>query len=110
MSTPLTGDVPPQHLMCPVHSADGRRLDHLAGSVPVHSVGRQYARVVAYTMLIMTRALPRRQRGISILYALRTLWCSEITLALQTLATSFHFAPEPTCRGSGILVCVPLKL
>jgi hypothetical protein len=49
--------------------ADGRRPGHLAGNVPVHSVGRQYARAAAYTMLIMTRALPRKQRGISILYA-----------------------------------------
>jgi hypothetical protein len=30
--------------MCPVHSADGRRPGHLAGGVPVYSVGRQYAR------------------------------------------------------------------
>jgi hypothetical protein len=52
------------------------------------------------TTLIMTRALPRKQRGISILYGLRTLWRSEITQALQALVTSFHFAHGPTCRGS----------
>jgi hypothetical protein len=102
-------DVPPQHLMCPVHSADGRRPGHLAGGVPVHSVGGQYARAVAYTMLIMTRALPRRQHGISILYALQTLWRSEITLALQAVVTSFHFAPGPTCRGSVSLYVPPLS-
>jgi hypothetical protein len=93
--------------MCPVHSADGRRPGHLAGGVPVHSIGGQYARAAAYTMLIMTRALPRRQRGISILYALRTLWRSEITLALQAVVTSFHFAPGPTCRGSVSLYMPP---
>jgi hypothetical protein len=71
-ATPLAGDVSPQHLMCPIHSADGRRLGHLAGSVPVHSVGRQYARVAAYTMLIITRTLPRKQRRISMPYALWT--------------------------------------
>jgi hypothetical protein len=101
--------VPPQHLMCPVHSADGWRPSHPAGGVPVHSVGRQYARAAAYAMLIITRALPRKQRDISILYVLRTLWRSEITLALQTVVTSFHFAPGPTCRGSASLYVPPLS-
>jgi hypothetical protein len=57
-ATPLAGDVPPQHLMCPVHSADRRRLGYPAGGVPIHSVGRQYARIAAYTVLIITRTLP----------------------------------------------------
>jgi hypothetical protein len=70
---PLTGDVPPQHLMCLVHSADGWRPGHLAGGVPVHSVGRQYARAAAYTMLIMTRALPRRQPR-----HINTIWTADI--------------------------------
>jgi hypothetical protein len=43
----------------------------------------------------------------SILYALRTLWRSEITLALQAVVTSFHFAPGPTCRGSVSLYVPP---
>ena len=47
--------------MCPVHSANGRRPGHLAGGVPVHSIGRQYAHVVACTALIMTRVIPRKQ-------------------------------------------------
>jgi hypothetical protein len=34
LSTPLTGDVPPQHLMRPVHSV---------GGMPVHSTGRRCA-------------------------------------------------------------------
>jgi hypothetical protein len=58
MSTPLTNDVPPQHLMCPVHSADGRRPGHPAGGVPVRSGSRQYARAAAYIVLIITRTLP----------------------------------------------------
>jgi hypothetical protein len=98
----------PQHLMCPVHSASRRRPGHPAGGVPVHSNGRQYARATTYTMLIITRALPRKQRGISILYALRTLWRLEITLALHVLVTSFRFAPRPTCRGSASLYVPPL--
>jgi hypothetical protein len=47
MSTPLAGDVPPQHLMSLVHFTDGRRPGHPAGGVHVHSVGRQYARAAA---------------------------------------------------------------
>jgi hypothetical protein len=35
----LTGDMPPQHLMCHVHSADRRRQGRSAGGVPVRSVG-----------------------------------------------------------------------
>jgi hypothetical protein len=57
LSTPLTGDVPSQHLMCPIHSADGRRPGHPAGGVPVRSDGRQYASAAAYTVLIITRTL-----------------------------------------------------
>jgi hypothetical protein len=37
LTTPLTGDVPLQHLMRPVHSAGRRRPSHPAGSVPVYS-------------------------------------------------------------------------
>jgi hypothetical protein len=58
LSTPLTSDVPPQHLMCHVHSADGQRPGHPAGGVPVRSGGRQYACAAAYTVLIITRTLP----------------------------------------------------
>jgi hypothetical protein len=57
LSSPLTSDVPPQHLIGPVHSADGRRPGHPTGGVPVCSGGRQYARVAAYTVLIITHTL-----------------------------------------------------
>jgi hypothetical protein len=125
LSIPLAGDVSPRHLMSPVHSsgrqcaasafmspvhsAGKQRPGHPAGGMPVHSVGRQHAHAAAYTMLIITRALPRKQRKISILYALRTLWHSKITQALQALVTSFHFAPGPTCRGSVSLYMAPLS-
>jgi hypothetical protein len=35
LSTLLTGDVPPQHLMRPVHSASRRRQGHRADGAPV---------------------------------------------------------------------------
>jgi hypothetical protein len=58
LSTPLTGDVTLQHLMCHVHSADRQRPGRLAGGVPVRSAGRQCAHVAARTVLIKTRTLP----------------------------------------------------
>jgi hypothetical protein len=51
-------DVPPRHLMCPVHSAGRRRPGHPAGGVPVHSDGRQYTHAAECTVLIITRTLP----------------------------------------------------
>jgi hypothetical protein len=38
LSTLLTGDVPPRHLLCPVHSAGRRCQGHPADSAPVQSV------------------------------------------------------------------------
>jgi hypothetical protein len=106
-ATPLAGDVPPQHLICPVHSADGRRLGHPAGGVPVHSIGRQCARAAAYAILIITRTLPRKQRRISIPYALWTLWRSEILWATQALDTSILFPPFcPWAHVSGLSTLV----
>ena len=58
LTTPLTGDVPLQHLMCPVHSAGRQRPGRLAGGVPVRSAGRQCAHAAACTMLIKTRTWP----------------------------------------------------
>jgi hypothetical protein len=57
---PLTGDVPPQHLMCPVHSAGRRRRGHPAGGVPVQSIVKQYARAVRCTVTIITCTSPGR--------------------------------------------------
>jgi hypothetical protein len=77
LSIPLAGDVPPRHLMSPVHStgrrcvtsafnepyhsAGRRRPDHPAGGVPFHSIGRRHAHTAACATLIMTHALPRKQ-------------------------------------------------
>jgi hypothetical protein len=40
LSTLLTGDVPPRHLLCPVHSAGRRRQGHPADDSPVQSVAK----------------------------------------------------------------------
>jgi hypothetical protein len=60
LSTPLTDDVPPQHLMCPIHSAGRRRPGHPAGGVPVQSIAKQYARAARCTVTIITCTLPGR--------------------------------------------------
>jgi hypothetical protein len=103
--------VPPQHLMCPAHSADGRRPGHSAGGVSVHSISRQYARAAAYDVLIMARVLPRKQpRDIN------TIWTTDIMALGDVLGDtgtgyfylySLRFAPGPACRGPAALY-VPL--
>jgi hypothetical protein len=47
-------------------------------------------------------------REISILYALRKLWRSEISLALEAVVPSFlPFVPRPTCQASVSLYVPP---
>jgi hypothetical protein len=99
--------------MCHVHSADEQRPGHPAGGVPVQSVGRQYARAAAYTVLTMARALPRKQpQDINII------WTTDIRALRDLLGDtgigyfylySLRFAPEPTCRGSAPLYVPPLS-
>jgi hypothetical protein len=99
--------------MCPVHSADGRRPGHPAGGVPVHSVGRQYARAATYTVLIMARALPRK-----LLRDINTIWTTDIMPLGYLLGDtgigyfymySLRFAPRLTCQGSAPLYVPPLS-
>jgi hypothetical protein len=58
--TTLTGDMPSQHLMCPVQSDGRRRQGHPAGSAPDRSVDKQCACAEQHTILIVpsTRSLP----------------------------------------------------
>jgi hypothetical protein len=58
LSIPLTDDVPPQHLMCHVHSAGMRHAGHPAGGMPVQSIVKQYARAARCTVSIITYTLP----------------------------------------------------
>jgi hypothetical protein len=113
LSIPLAGDVPPRHLMRPVHSVGRRRPVHSAGGVPVHSTGRQYARAAACTTLIITRALPRKQSQ-----HISTAWttdnmapgdCSGVLALVASIVYSLHFAPGPTCRGLASLYVPPLS-
>jgi hypothetical protein len=96
--------------MCPVHSADGRRPGHLAGGVSIHSVGRQYAHAAAYTMLIITRTLPREQpRHINTVYT-----TDIMALGDRPGVTDINYF-LPFClwahmSGLSILVRAPLEL
>jgi hypothetical protein len=102
-ATPLAGDVPPQHLMCLVHSTDGWRPGHSAGGVPVHSVGRQYARAATYTMFIITRRYQYHMRCGH--YGARRTSGQHWHWIL--LYCSLRFAPGPACRGSAPLYMPP---
>jgi hypothetical protein len=53
LSTSLTGDVPPQHLMRLVHSTGRRRQGHPADGTPVQSVVKQYTHAARRTVLII---------------------------------------------------------
>jgi hypothetical protein len=99
--------------MCPAHSADGRRPGHSAGGVPVHSVGRQYARAAAYAVLIMARVLLRKK-----LRDINTIWTTDIMALGDLLGDtgivyfylySLRFAPGPACRGPAPLYVPPLS-
>jgi hypothetical protein len=60
LSTLLTGDVPPQHLMHPVHSAGRWRQGHPADGAPVQSIVKQCVRAARRTVSIIpyTRSFP----------------------------------------------------
>jgi hypothetical protein len=81
--------------------------------VPIHSIGRQYARAAAYTVLIMARALPRKQPQ-----DINTIWTTDIKALEDLLGDtgigyfyiySLRFALGPTCRGSAPLYVPPLS-
>jgi hypothetical protein len=60
LSTLLIGDVPPQHLMRPVHSTGRRRQGHPTDGAPIQSIVKQCARAARCTVLTIpyTRSFP----------------------------------------------------
>jgi hypothetical protein len=58
LAIPLIGNVPPQHLLCPVHSVGRRCPGRSAGGVPIQSITEQCARAARSTVTIITRTLP----------------------------------------------------
>jgi hypothetical protein len=110
LSTLLTGKVPPQHLMRPVHSAGRRRQGHLADGAPVQSIVKQCARAARRTMLIIpyTRSFPCTP----MLRRSRMSGCKKIAPATNISSSKYYirYVPVPTCRGSVLLYMPPLAI
>jgi hypothetical protein len=102
LPTLLTGDVPPQHLMRPVHSAGRRRQGHPADGAPVQSIIKQCARAARRTVLIIpyTRSFPCTP-------ILHRSWMSERKkIAPATNKYYIRYVHGPTCQGS-VPLCMP---
>jgi hypothetical protein len=108
--TPLTGDVPLQHLMCPVHSAGRRRPVHPAGGVPVHPIAKQYTRAAKCTGPIHRHSYVAREASPARQYYADHGYQGARKIALRTsISRSKYYicyVPRPTCRGLAPL-CVP---
>jgi hypothetical protein len=107
LSTLLTGDVPPQHLMRPIHSAGRRRQGHPADGAPVQSIVKQCARAARRTVLIIpyTRSFPCTPR----LRRSRMSGRKKIASAVNISSSKYYicYVPGPTCRGSVPLYMPP---
>jgi hypothetical protein len=103
LSTLLTSDVPPQHLLRPVHSTGRRRQGHPADGAPVQSIVKQYACAARRTNLIIpcTRSSPAR-RGCADLgcQGIRRLPQQQILVAPSTTSAMFlgpHVEAQHSC-------------
>jgi hypothetical protein len=110
LSTLLTGDVSPQHLMRPVHSAGRWRQGHPTDGAPVQSVVKQCARAVRRTVSIIpyTRSFP-------CMPILRRSWMSgrkKMAPATNIGSSKYYicYVPGSTCRGSVPLYVPPLVI
>jgi hypothetical protein len=110
LSTLLTGDVPPQHLMCHVHSAGRWRQGHPTDGAPVQSIVKQCAHAARRTMFIIpyTRSFPYTP----ILRRSRMSGRKKIARAANISSCKYYirYVPGPTCRGSVPLYMPPLAI
>jgi hypothetical protein len=110
LSTLLTGDVPPQHLMCPVHSASRWRQGHPADGAPVQSIVKQCARAARRTASIIpyTRSFPCTP----MLHRSRMSGRKKIAPVANISSSKYYirYVPGPTCRGSVPLYMPPLAI
>jgi hypothetical protein len=110
MSTLLTSDVPPQHLMRPVHSAGRWREGHPTDGVPVQSIVKQCARAARRTVSIIpyTRSFPCTP----ILRRSQMSGRKKIARAANISSSKYYirYVPGPTCRGSVPLCMPPLAM
>jgi hypothetical protein len=127
LSILLTGDVPPQHLMRPVHSvgrrraasafnepslysSGGQRSGHPVGGEPVQSIGRWRVHTAACSALMMARALSRKQPR-----EVNTVSATDITTLEDrpdVVGVSYFppFSPWAHLSGPSALVRAPLGL
>jgi hypothetical protein len=109
LSTLLTGDVPPQHLICPVHSVGRQRQGHPADGAPVQSIVKQCARAARHTVLIIsyTRSFPCTP----ILRRSRMSGRKKIVRAANISSSKYYicYVLGPTCWGSTPLYMAPLN-
>jgi hypothetical protein len=105
LSTLLTGDVPPQHLMRPVHSTGRRRQGHPTDGVPVQSIVKQYACATRCTVSIITytRSFPCTP----ILRRSRMSGHKKIAPAANISNSKYYICYGPTCRDSVPLYVPP---
>jgi hypothetical protein len=110
LPTLLTGNVPPQHLMCPVHSTGRRRQGHPADGAPVQSIIKQCARAARRTVLIIPYT--RSFLCTPILHRSRMSRRKKIALAANICSSKCYicYDPGPTCRGSVPLCMPPLAI
>jgi hypothetical protein len=106
----LTGDVPSQHLMRPVHSAGRRRQGHPADNAPVQSIVKQCARATRHIVLIIpyTISFP----GTPMIRRSRMSGREKIAPATNICSSKCytHYVPRPTCQGSVPLYMPPLAI
>jgi hypothetical protein len=107
LSTLLTGNVPPRHLMRPVHSAGRRCQGHPIDGAPVQSIVKQCTRAARRTVLIIpyTRSFPSTPR----LRRSRMSGHKKIAPAANISSSKYYisYVPRPTCRGSVPLYMPP---
>jgi hypothetical protein len=112
LSIPLTDDVPPQHLMCTVHSAGRRRPGHPTGGVPVQSIVKQYARAARCAVSIITYTLPGKLPLHANTTQITDVRCKKIATTTNISCPKYYIrcVLGPTCRpGLSTLVRAPLS-
>jgi hypothetical protein len=107
LSTLLTGDVPPRHLLRHVHSAGKRRQGYPADGALSSPLSKQCARAARCTVLIIpyTRSFPCTLR----LRRSRVSGHKKIAPAANISSSKYYIrcVPGPTCRGSALLYMPP---
>jgi hypothetical protein len=106
LSTLLTGDVPPRHLLCPVHSAGRRRQGHPADGSPIQSVAETVRSCCAVhcTHPLCEKLPPCTLR----LCRSRVSGRKKIAPA-EDISSYIRYVLGPTCQGSVLLYMSPFS-